>query len=88
MWWPRRGNCGGSFLPEEKKANMWHRRGYNGGSRPPAFPRSSESYVATFLLLMDATLRCLALFVFYNCLLIYTTDRSKISSDQKGLIKP
>ena len=29
-----------SWLPEEKKANMWHGRGNSGGSWPPAFPRS------------------------------------------------
>ena len=39
MWCPGRGNSGGSWLPEEKKANMWHRRGNSGGSWPPAFPR-------------------------------------------------
>ena len=27
MWWPRRGNGGGSWLQEEKKANLWHRMG-------------------------------------------------------------
>ena len=26
MWWYGRGNSGGSWLPEEKKANMWHGR--------------------------------------------------------------
>ena len=40
MWWPGRGNSGGSWLPEEKKANMWPGRGNSGGSWPPAFPRS------------------------------------------------
>ena len=25
------GNSGGSWLPEEKKANMWHGRGNSGG---------------------------------------------------------
>ena len=34
------GNSGGSWLPEDKKANMWHGRGNSGGSWPPAFPRS------------------------------------------------
>ena len=43
MWWPGSGNSGGSWLPEEKKANMWHRRGNSGGSWPPAFPRSLGS---------------------------------------------
>ena len=38
MWWPGRGNSGGSWLPEEKKANMWPGRGNSGGSWPPAFP--------------------------------------------------
>ena len=42
MWWYGRGNSGGSWLPEEKKANMWPGRGNSGGSWPPAFPRSSE----------------------------------------------
>ena len=40
MWWYGRGNSGGSWLPEEKKANMWYGRGNSGGSWPPAFPRS------------------------------------------------
>jgi len=40
MWWYRRGNSGGSWLPEEKKANMWPGRRNSGGSWPPAFPRS------------------------------------------------
>ena len=40
MWWPGRGNSGGSWLPEERKANMWHWRGISGASWPPAFPRS------------------------------------------------
>jgi len=40
MWWYGRGNSGGSRLPEEKKANMWHRRVNSGGSWPPAFPSS------------------------------------------------
>ena len=44
MWWPGRGNSGGSWLPEEKKANMWPGRGNSGGSWPPAFPRSPETY--------------------------------------------
>jgi len=26
MWWYGRGNSCGSWLPEEKKANMWHGR--------------------------------------------------------------
>ena len=34
------GNNGGSWLPEVKKTNMWHGRGYSGGLWPPAFPRS------------------------------------------------
>ena len=33
-------DSGGSWLPEEKKANMWPGRGNSGGSWPPAFPRS------------------------------------------------
>ena len=40
MWWYGRGNSGGSWLPEEKKANMWSGRVKSGGSCPPAFPRS------------------------------------------------
>ena len=40
MWWYGRGNSGGSWLPEEKKANMWPGKGNSGGSWPPAFPRS------------------------------------------------
>jgi len=53
MWWYGRGNSGGSWLPEEKKANMWHERvnsggswrhgrGNCGGSWPPVFPRSTK----------------------------------------------
>ena len=34
-------NSGGSWLPEEKKANMWQGRRNSGGSWPPAFPNSS-----------------------------------------------
>jgi len=41
MWWYGRGNSGGSWLLEDKKANMWHGRGNSCGSWPPAFPRSS-----------------------------------------------
>ena len=40
MWWYGKGNSGGSWLPEEKKANMWQGRGNSDGSWPPAFPRS------------------------------------------------
>ena len=40
MWWYRRGNSGGSWLPEEKKANMWDGRENSGGSWPPAIPSS------------------------------------------------
>jgi len=40
MWWYGRGNSGGSWLPEEKKANMWNGRGNSCGSWLPAFPRS------------------------------------------------
>ena len=47
MWYGR-GNSGASWLPKENKANMWPGRGNSGGSWPPAFPRSSELYVATF----------------------------------------
>ena len=42
MWWYGRGNSGGSWLPDEKKANMWPGRGNNGGSWSPAFPRSED----------------------------------------------
>jgi len=35
-------NIGGSWLPEEKKANMWHGRGNSGGSWPLAFLRLSQ----------------------------------------------
>ena len=34
------GGLGGSWLPEEKKANMWHGRGKSGASWPRAFPGS------------------------------------------------
>ena len=40
MWWYGRGYSGGSWLPEEKKANMWPGRGNSGGLWPHAFPRS------------------------------------------------
>ena len=40
MWWYGRGNSGGSWLPEEKKANMWPGRGNSGGAWTPVFPRS------------------------------------------------
>ena len=43
MWWPGRGNSGGSWLPEEKKTNMWPGIGNSGGSWPPAFPDSQNS---------------------------------------------
>ena len=42
MWWHGRGNSGGSWLPEDKKANMWPGRGNSGGSWPTAFPRSAR----------------------------------------------
>ena len=45
MWWHGRENSGGSWLPEEKKANMWPGRGNSGGSWPPAFPCSSMSMI-------------------------------------------
>ena len=41
MRWYERGNSGGSWLPEEKKANMGHGRGDSGGSWPLAFLRST-----------------------------------------------
>jgi len=41
---------GGSWLPEEKKANIWHGRGNSGGSWPPAFPLDEGNYVLTLLL--------------------------------------
>ena len=44
MWWYGRGNSGGSWLTEEKKANMWPGRGNSGGSWPPAFPRSHDRF--------------------------------------------
>ena len=44
MWWYERGYSSGSWLPEEKKANMWPGRGNSGGSWPPAFPRSLVTY--------------------------------------------
>ena len=34
MWWYGRGNSGGSYQPEEKKAKMWPGRGDSGGSWP------------------------------------------------------
>ena len=42
MWWYARGNSGGSWLPEEKKTNMWPGRRNSGGSLPATFPRSSR----------------------------------------------
>ena len=47
MWWYGRGNSGGAWLPEEKKAIMWPGRGNSGGSWPPAFPRLSEASLAS-----------------------------------------
>jgi len=49
MWWCRRGNSGGSWLPEEKKGNMWYGRGNSGGSWPPAFPCSLVKLVKNFI---------------------------------------
>ena len=37
IWWYERGNSGGSWLPEEKIANMWPGRGNSGRSWPPDF---------------------------------------------------
>jgi len=45
MWWYERGIIGGSWLPEEKKANMWHGRGNSSGPWPPAFPSSTYKLV-------------------------------------------
>ena len=42
MWWYGRGYSGGSWLPDEKKANMWPGRENSGGSWPPAFTRSHQ----------------------------------------------
>ena len=53
MWWPGRENSGGSWLPEEKKANMWPGRGNSGGSWPPAFPRSSETETKERQIIID-----------------------------------
>ena len=49
MWWYGRGNSSGSWLPEEKKANMWPGRGNTGGSWPPAFPRSHNTTLSNKL---------------------------------------
>ena len=40
--WHGRENSGGSWLPEDIKANMWHGRGNSGGSLPLGFPRSQD----------------------------------------------
>ena len=48
MWWYGRGNSGGSWLLEEKKANMWPGRENSSGSRPPAFPRSCSAHRVRF----------------------------------------
>ena len=45
MWWPGRGNSGGSWLPEDKIANMWQIWRNSGGLCPPAFPRSVHGCV-------------------------------------------
>ena len=42
MSWYGRGNCGGSWLPEEKKGHMWTGTENSGGSWPPAFPAHGE----------------------------------------------
>ena len=51
MWWYGRGYSGGSWLPEEKKGNMWPGRGNSGGSCVVClvftFPRAGN--VSTFL---------------------------------------
>ena len=41
----RKGNSGGSWLPETKKANMLHRWGNSGGSWPPAFPPARPTHI-------------------------------------------
>ena len=56
MWWHGRGNSGGSWLPEEKKANMWYRRGNSGGSWLPAFPRSTECCILKYWISRTYTL--------------------------------
>ena len=43
MWWYGRGNSGGSWLPEEKKAIMWPGREKSGGSWPSPAPRTAVS---------------------------------------------
>ena len=48
MWWYGRGNSDGSWLPEEKKANMWPGRGNSGGSWPPALSRSLDMKLLIF----------------------------------------
>ena len=45
MWWHGRGNSGGSWLPETKKANMLHRWGNSSGSWPPAFPPARPTHI-------------------------------------------
>ena len=45
MWWYGRGISGGSWLPEEIKANMWHGRGNSRGPWSPAFPSSTYKLV-------------------------------------------
>ena len=58
MQWHRRGNSGGSWLPEDKKANMWRGRGIRGGSWPPAFPRSLEYLNMTKFAKAPCSLQC------------------------------
>ena len=49
MWCYQRGISYGSWLPEEKKANMCHGRGNSGGSWQPAFPGSTKPPSPSFL---------------------------------------
>ena len=59
MWWHGKGNSGGSWLPEEKEANMWHGRGNSGGSWPPAFPLSLGGDLVSYRGQYDTTLHVL-----------------------------
>ena len=69
LWWYERGNSGGSWLPEDKKANMWPERGNSGGSLPPAFPRSSGS--KSGLVLEKRTLRNISQETFINQVFVF-----------------
>ena len=67
MWWYGMGNSGGSWLREEKKANMWHERVNSGGSWPPVFPRSCTMHMCQWIWSLYAN--CFVLNIFLSIVL-------------------